>query len=105
MEEQAATEALAERLFAACIGALDLLHVYVGDQLGLYGASPPTAPSPPASSPNGRAFMSATPGNGWSTRRSPVSSRSTAAPAVAPVVSPFHQATPWPCSTPTACRL
>jgi hypothetical protein len=32
MEEQGATGALAERLFGACIGALDLLHVYVGDQ-------------------------------------------------------------------------
>jgi SAM-dependent methyltransferase len=37
MEEHAATGALAERLFGACTGALDLLHVYVGDQLGLYG--------------------------------------------------------------------
>ena len=37
MEEEAATEALVERLFGACIGALDLLHVYVGDRLGLYG--------------------------------------------------------------------
>ena len=37
MEEHAATRALAERLFGACTGALDLLHVYVGDQLGLYG--------------------------------------------------------------------
>lgn len=31
-------DALAERLFGACIGAMDLLHVYVGDRLGLYAA-------------------------------------------------------------------
>ena len=31
-------DALVERLFGACIGALDLLHVYVGDRLGLYAA-------------------------------------------------------------------
>lgn len=37
-EEQAARDALAGRLFGACIGALDLLHVYVGDRLGLYRA-------------------------------------------------------------------
>ena len=35
-DEQAARDALAKRLFGACIGALDLLHVYVGDRLGLY---------------------------------------------------------------------
>jgi SAM-dependent methyltransferase len=33
-----ASEQLVERLFDACIGALDLLHVYVGDTLGLYRA-------------------------------------------------------------------
>jgi SAM-dependent methyltransferase len=31
-------DALAERLLGACTGALDLLHVYVGDRLGLYRA-------------------------------------------------------------------
>ncbi len=31
-------DALVERLFGACIGALDLLHVYIGDRLGLYVA-------------------------------------------------------------------
>lgn len=31
-------DALVERLFGACIGTLDLLHVYVGDRLGLYRA-------------------------------------------------------------------
>jgi hypothetical protein len=31
-------DALVERLFGACMGALDLLHVYVGDRLGLYAA-------------------------------------------------------------------
>ena len=33
-----ARDALAERLFSASVGALDLLHVYVGDRLGLYRA-------------------------------------------------------------------
>jgi SAM-dependent methyltransferase len=33
-----ATDAFVERLFGSCVGALDLLHVYVGDRLGLYGA-------------------------------------------------------------------
>jgi len=37
-DEQAARDSLAQRLFGACIGALDLLHVYVGDRLGLYRA-------------------------------------------------------------------
>ena len=37
-DQQAARDALAKRLFGACIGALDLLHVYVGDRLGLYRA-------------------------------------------------------------------
>jgi hypothetical protein len=36
MDEHTATEVLAERLFGACTAALDLLHIYVGDQLGLY---------------------------------------------------------------------
>ncbi len=36
--EAAGRDALVERLFGACIGALDLLHVYVGDHLGLYQA-------------------------------------------------------------------
>ena len=36
--EASRRDALAERLFSATIGALDLLHVYVGDQLGLYKA-------------------------------------------------------------------
>jgi len=35
-DQQAARDALAQRLFGATIGALDLLHVYVGDRLGLY---------------------------------------------------------------------
>lgn len=35
-DHDASSEALAERLLEACVGALDLLHVYVGDQLGLY---------------------------------------------------------------------
>ncbi len=45
-EADADRDQLAERLFSACVGALDLLHVYVGDQLGLYlamaGAGPLT---------------------------------------------------------------
>ncbi len=36
MEDPGATGALADRLFGACTAALDLLHVYVGDRLGLY---------------------------------------------------------------------
>jgi len=36
MDDQATAGALAERLFGACQGALDLLHIYVGDRLGLY---------------------------------------------------------------------
>ena len=37
-QTEAGRDALAERLFGACVGALDLLHVYVGDRLGLYAA-------------------------------------------------------------------
>ena len=37
-------DALAERLFAASIGAFDLLHVYVGVQLGLYRAMADSQP-------------------------------------------------------------
>ena len=33
---ETARDALAERLLDACVAGLDLLHVYVGDQLGLY---------------------------------------------------------------------
>jgi len=36
--EASRRDALVDRLFGACIGALDLLHVYVGDRLGLYAA-------------------------------------------------------------------
>jgi SAM-dependent methyltransferase len=36
MGQDTPTEALTQRLFEACIGALDLLHVYLGDRLGLY---------------------------------------------------------------------
>jgi SAM-dependent methyltransferase len=35
-DHDVARDALAERLLGACVGALDLLHVYVGDRLGLY---------------------------------------------------------------------
>ena len=35
-EEQAARDALLGRLYASTIGALELLHVYLGDRLGLY---------------------------------------------------------------------
>jgi SAM-dependent methyltransferase len=35
---ETARDALAERLLDACVAGLDLLHVYVGDQLGLYHA-------------------------------------------------------------------
>ncbi len=38
MSSESTAEALVERLFGACIGAMDLLHVYVGDRLGLYRA-------------------------------------------------------------------
>ena len=38
MSEVKMREALVERLFGSLIGAMDLLHVYVGEQLGLYGA-------------------------------------------------------------------
>lgn len=33
---ESTADALVERLFGACIGALDLFHIYVGDRLGLY---------------------------------------------------------------------
>jgi SAM-dependent methyltransferase len=35
-DNDAARDTLAERLLEACIGAFDLLHIYVGEQLGLY---------------------------------------------------------------------
>ncbi len=34
--DEAQRDALVERLFRATLGALELLHVYVGDRLGLY---------------------------------------------------------------------
>jgi len=37
-KDDEARDALAERMLEACVGGLDLLHVYVGDQLGLYRA-------------------------------------------------------------------
>jgi SAM-dependent methyltransferase len=37
-EHEAARDALAERLVEACIAGLDLFHIYIGDQLGLYRA-------------------------------------------------------------------
>ena len=37
-DHDTARDALAERLLEACIASFDLLHVYVGDQLGLYQA-------------------------------------------------------------------
>ena len=36
------TDALAERLFGATIGALELFCVYLGAELGLYARSPST---------------------------------------------------------------
>ena len=38
MSEVKTQQALVERLFGSLIGAMDLLHVYVGEQLGLYQA-------------------------------------------------------------------
>lgn len=38
MDQPNAAEELLGRLFQSCIGALDLLHVYLGDQLGIYRA-------------------------------------------------------------------
>lgn len=38
MAEVKMKEALVERLFGSLIGAMDLMHVYVGEQLGLYDA-------------------------------------------------------------------
>ena len=35
-DNDVARDKLAERLLEACIGAFDLLHIYVGEQLGLY---------------------------------------------------------------------
>lgn len=37
-EEEAARDALVGRLFSSTLGALELLHVYLGDRLGLYRA-------------------------------------------------------------------
>ena len=37
-DHDTARDALAERLLEACVASLDLLHVYVGDRLGLYEA-------------------------------------------------------------------
>jgi SAM-dependent methyltransferase len=43
-EHQAIRDALSERLVEACIGALDLLNIYVGDQLRLYPVLADTDP-------------------------------------------------------------
>ena len=42
-------DSFVERLFGACVGALDLLHIYVGDRLGLYKAMASGAPTTAAS--------------------------------------------------------
>jgi hypothetical protein len=44
-EEQAARDALLGRLYASTIGALELLHVYLGDRLGLYRALATAGPA------------------------------------------------------------
>jgi SAM-dependent methyltransferase len=44
----AARDTLAERLLEACVGGLDLLHIYVGEQLGLYYALASDGPLTPA---------------------------------------------------------
>lgn len=36
--DESRRDALAERMFGAAVGALDMLHVYLGDRLGLYQA-------------------------------------------------------------------
>lgn len=47
-DEIAGRDALAERLFGATIQALDLLHVYVGEKLGLYRVLAAAGPLAPA---------------------------------------------------------
>lgn len=105
MEEEAATEALVERLFGACIGALDLLHVYVGDRLGLYGVLAANGPLTSSELAGRAGIHERYAGSGWSTRLSPASSRSTTVPVPVRAVSPFHQGTVrcwWPTR---ACRF
>src|SRR2546425_10278206 len=102
MEEHAATRALAERLFGACTGALDLLHVYVGDQLGLYGILAAQGPLT-AGELVERAGIHERYAREWlSTRLSPASWRCAVAPIPALAVSPFRRATPRRCSAPRA---
>jgi 2-polyprenyl-3-methyl-5-hydroxy-6-metoxy-1,4-benzoquinol methylase len=48
-EDQAQRDALVGRLFAATVGALELLHIYLGDRLGLYQALTDGGPLTPAS--------------------------------------------------------
>ena len=40
-------ESLVERLFGATIASMDLLHVYLGDRLGLYQALADSGPLDP----------------------------------------------------------
>ena len=69
--DQAAIEAggaIMERLFMAMLGSLELATVHLGSQLGLYAAlaEPRTADELAAAA----ASTPATPGSGWSSRRS-----------------------------------
>jgi hypothetical protein len=46
MQDQTAEQrrdALSERIFQNCVGALEILSIYVGDRLGLYERSPMAA--------------------------------------------------------------
>ena len=64
----AATEALAERLFEATIDTLEIASVHIGGRLGLYRALAEAATRRRGSSRRARAPMSATSGNGSSSR-------------------------------------
>ena len=57
-------DALAGRLFAAMLGAMDLVAIHLGDRLGCYRLLAESGPAP----------TSAISANGWSSRRSPASS-------------------------------
>ena len=76
--DAAQREALAERVFGAALGAMDLLSIYLGDRLGLYRGAGGRGRAPRRrAGRRGRASTSATSASGWSSRPSPASSPST----------------------------
>ena len=67
-DDDARRDALSGRLFEAMIGAIDLMAVQLGIELGLYAALRDAARRPRPSSPSGPGSTPGMPVSGWSSR-------------------------------------